>query len=536
MPLKPALAVMLALGIGANRTTAQSPWVQWTGNGHYYRAVYRPSGITWAQARAQARALGGDLATITSSAENAFVFGLVRDASYWKRASNPTRILGPWLGGYQPPGSAEPRSGWSWVNGEPWSYSNWSTGEPNNWQGHEEDQLQFFTLGTTPAGRWNDLTETSLMRGFLVEAESIHQCPEPRRVIAIRHTDRQPLGRSSVLFSGESLRLLIAFRARIDDVRDLEGCIEMRSFNYTTDPEIWIPITIDSNDRMQNATIAELQVSWSELVLLGLAPVSQSDLIAEHASADSADVSTGRSNRLDSDAFVEGVQPLAPQSRASARGRRGVIAPGLTYEYPTSADFIRSGGVRFIDVRVGSVHIDPPFLLQDQADVFYFSGHGDSRTGEIRSGSVSVSPEQVRWSGDVEVAIIAGCAVLDIGNRNNLLRLSTSPGLLWANTGPTLLLGYNYIAPFDDNAGNPGYTAAIIDGYFARGSSDPVMAWAAANASMAAPLPYQIGPATRPYNCCAIDLRPSNPQDHLYWYYDLSSGTPTWVSVPRSQW
>ncbi len=151
--------------------SGQNQWVQWSGNGHFYLAVSRPAGINWTNAQGQAQALGGNLATVTSAAENAFVFGLVSSPSFWRQASNPTRVLGPWLGGFQPAGSAEPRGSWTWVTGETWgTFTNWSSGEPNNWNGTQEDHLQFFSLGTAPGPRWNDLTVNSLMYGFVVEA------------------------------------------------------------------------------------------------------------------------------------------------------------------------------------------------------------------------------------------------------------------------------------------------------------------------------------------------------------------------------
>ncbi|MEP7274673.1 MAG: C-type lectin domain-containing protein, partial [Acidobacteriota bacterium] len=66
----------------------------------------------WDEAQAAAVARGGYLATILSDAENTFVFNLVNDPAYW-RDDLP---FGPWIGGYQPPGSPEPAGGWTWVN------------------------------------------------------------------------------------------------------------------------------------------------------------------------------------------------------------------------------------------------------------------------------------------------------------------------------------------------------------------------------------------------------------------------------------
>jgi len=102
------------------------------GNGHYYEAVLVPGGFTWYDAYAAAEAKGGYLATITSEAENEFVYNLVAgDDRYWYYDSYGN-TQGPWLGGYQPEGSSEPDGGWAWVNGEVFEYKDWAGGQPDN--------------------------------------------------------------------------------------------------------------------------------------------------------------------------------------------------------------------------------------------------------------------------------------------------------------------------------------------------------------------------------------------------------------------
>jgi hypothetical protein len=87
------------------------------GNGHYYEAVSVPNGITWDDANIAATASGGHLVTITSEAENSFVYNLVSNDKYWYKEPQWGHGVGPWLGGYQPAGSYEPSGGWTWVTG-----------------------------------------------------------------------------------------------------------------------------------------------------------------------------------------------------------------------------------------------------------------------------------------------------------------------------------------------------------------------------------------------------------------------------------
>jgi hypothetical protein len=135
------------------------------GNGHLYQVVCVPEGLTWNEANTAAQARGGYLATITSAAENAFVFTLIQDPACW----NGPR--GPWIGGYQDPGHTVQES-WHWVTGEPFEYNRWSPGQPNDGCGADETRLEYGWGATTPADTWND--QPDWFRGvysYVVERE-----------------------------------------------------------------------------------------------------------------------------------------------------------------------------------------------------------------------------------------------------------------------------------------------------------------------------------------------------------------------------
>jgi hypothetical protein len=141
------------------------------GNGHWYEVVGTPAGIDWHTAQADASGAGGHLATIATDAENGFCFGLVDAPQYWYADSFNSNI-GPWLGGWQAPGSSEPAGGWSWITGEPWTTTAWASGEPNN-SGNTENALHFFH-NPAPArtAHWNDITDTvATVLGYLIEYE-----------------------------------------------------------------------------------------------------------------------------------------------------------------------------------------------------------------------------------------------------------------------------------------------------------------------------------------------------------------------------
>lgn len=55
---------------------------RWSANGHFYDVVLTPGTISWENANDAAALAGGYLATITSEAENAFVYSLVNNGIY----------------------------------------------------------------------------------------------------------------------------------------------------------------------------------------------------------------------------------------------------------------------------------------------------------------------------------------------------------------------------------------------------------------------------------------------------------------------
>jgi hypothetical protein len=112
-------------------------------NGHsYYRST---SSMTWTDARTACVNMGGHLVTITSAAENTFVFNT------WPSG---------WIGFTDEAVEGQ----WRWVTNEAVTYTNWNGGEPNN--AGNEDYAQFVN-----GGKWNDLPNVSLP--YVLEFEYI---------------------------------------------------------------------------------------------------------------------------------------------------------------------------------------------------------------------------------------------------------------------------------------------------------------------------------------------------------------------------
>ena len=101
---------------------------------HFYLCIRRNA--DWMTAARTCKDLGGHLVTISSRAENDFVFRVVaRHASVWIGYSDTQR-----------------EGRWVWVGGSRTRFVNWGPGQPDNWQGREE----FAHLESHARGRWND--------------------------------------------------------------------------------------------------------------------------------------------------------------------------------------------------------------------------------------------------------------------------------------------------------------------------------------------------------------------------------------------
>lgn len=167
------LATLMSVTSSAGWATPQ----YFPGTGHYYDVIADFNGLSWSEARAAAegqiwQGVHGYLACITSEEENLFAFNLTLPTGIWYTST--VWEIGPWLGGYQLPGSEEPAGGWVWLSDEPWIYSCWFQGGPNNngYQGWNENCLGYWGYAGEPAPTWNDYTDwrpVGLVYGYVVE-------------------------------------------------------------------------------------------------------------------------------------------------------------------------------------------------------------------------------------------------------------------------------------------------------------------------------------------------------------------------------
>jgi hypothetical protein len=148
------------------------------GNGHRYELVASPTPLTWTQARDAAASMGGWLADLTSQAEHAFVTeNLIGREAGWDFHVNEWgwyRLHGPWIGAHrQQSESLDHTGGWSWVSGEPWSFTSWDPLAASTDYRPSYDRV-CLSLGWNQPSAASDWTITSdsgfdRIRGYVVE-------------------------------------------------------------------------------------------------------------------------------------------------------------------------------------------------------------------------------------------------------------------------------------------------------------------------------------------------------------------------------
>jgi peroxiredoxin len=98
--------------------------------GHDYQLI--DVSMSWHDAKEYCESIGGHLATVSTAAENAFIYGnFGRDHVCWLGATDETN-----------------EGKWQWVTGEPFEFQNWAPGEPND-PAIKEPEKDYLVLGTT---------------------------------------------------------------------------------------------------------------------------------------------------------------------------------------------------------------------------------------------------------------------------------------------------------------------------------------------------------------------------------------------------
>ncbi len=332
------------------------------------------------------------------------------------------------------------------------------------------------------------------------------------------------LAASRVLLDDEELRIRVTVTPAIADFdlfRRVMGSNVVVSTSGACPDGVAIPVS--ASEFFSSGMNSEVRMTRTraQLIELGLLPAQDEDDVDEMAWIDMANLAADSGQNLsDSEAFSSlGYEFRGKATRESTKSLESQPPNSIPSE-----SFFKAAGCEVVSVSYGGVWSSKRQIM-NQADYFYFSGHGNHATGHVQGG---FSPTMVnnKWTRDVKVAILAGCAVLDVRN----YRLNTQkflyrvrhfkmrgsyPGERWENCGAKILLGYALKAPLDSRGGT-----AIASRFVEQVKSgrSVIEAWKIANDC----------PEGR--NACAIDCVSDSRE---FWFWDESSGHAVWTSKKK---
>ena len=326
------------------------------------------------------------------------------------------------------------------------------------------------------------------------------------------------LEEKKVILSDKDTRIKIQISPKLYDLQSIFNYIgtALKICTSGTAPDGHVYTMTPYNTTLtQDSSFSELRVALSrgQLISLGVLPSQESDSVAEKAWYDTGfDTAASAPNLLDGHAFDAGMT-------AESRGKcTQAIYGGLDNTPPNSPldkSFFVAGGIEVITAEC-CMGISDKRQLMNQADYFYYSGHGWILTGEVYPGG----PSDVTgyWDKDLDIVIFAGCSVLDINDYNNNTNGAAhlaSPGKLWEPTGPSLFLGYNWKAPTDLQNSD-----SIISTWLQnRSGLGDVDAWRDANSN------------SNGRNACAIEANLN-----YYYFHKWAPLIYIWTTIPKADW
>ena len=323
-----------------------------------------------------------------------------------------------------------------------------------------------------------------------------------------------------VVLDDESLRIKIEVAPRVES---LAQCRQMFGDSVTVKTAGTCPggvavelpddaALVSSSDRSE----IRFAKTFAQLKDLGLLPADDDDGVVEMASVDIVE-DAGLQNLSDSEAFAG----LGYASRGMATQDAAKTLDSTPPNSRPSDSFFKAAGREIVTAEFGGATSSRRQIM-NQADYFYFSGHGEHYNNVVHNGDVNggIGPSAVKgyWGRDLDCVIIAGCSVLDINDYNGIFpgeSHTLSPGKAWEQTGPKHLLGYAAQAPGD--AG--GAPTRIIQSWIAkRAALGDVEAWMRANKESHA------------WNACAIE------KGKRYVYFKSWFGLRRKTEVKQEKW
>jgi len=393
---------------------------------------------------------------------------------------------------------------------------------PKTWASGETVPSQLWVQGLSPSDAPRDV---SLQLSYSFQGETCEDTVNLTVVkadVSFADSDSPQwieLAEEKVVLSDKELRIKVKTTPGMGSLSDIFETFgnELAVKTSGTAPSgHTLVLSVQNTELIQRPDYSELHIvqTRDDLRALGVLPGSETDLIEEKAWLDTGSPDpTADSNLSDGIAF----DSLAAESRGRCTSDGNLESQ--IENSPVHLTFFQAAGREIITAEFAEA-TTPKRQIMNQADYFYYSGHGFHITGGLTVGAPSAIADY--WNQDLDCVVIAGCSVLDINDYNDNYTgddHTVSPGEMWEPLGPLVLLGYNWYAPTDTQGATPIISSWLAD----RGTLGNVDAWRNANENSAG------------WNACAIIKGIS------YSYYKRISIGPftwnhEWTTVLKSDW
>ncbi len=124
-----------------------------------YIFAHVDAGLSWTQAKALASSLGGQLASVTTAQEDAFVRSVLSNSGALNQPDGANGLNGVWIGLSQAGGSTEPGGGWVWESSEAFDFTAWHVSKPDN--SLNGDKALYWRSGGTVG--WSDSVDNPVI-------------------------------------------------------------------------------------------------------------------------------------------------------------------------------------------------------------------------------------------------------------------------------------------------------------------------------------------------------------------------------------
>ena len=275
--------------------------------------------------------------------------------------------------------------------------------------------------------------------------------------------DWSELEKKRVVLDDEELRVKIKISPQMWSIEDCVRMFDSSVLKVKTSGTLPQGADVSIYDAtLDNSEVGRTELRFSftraQLKSLGLVPTQDDDDVTEMSVYDvGTPAGIEGSDLSDANAFLA----LGAVRRGMATGESMSSLDSTPPVSELSESFLKAAGCEIITAEYGVAAIcravSDRRQIMNQADYFYYSGHGYHKSALLDNYPPSSFAE--RWNKDLNCLVISGCSILDINDYNNNFAASpeehtASPGKLWAEVGPSIMLGYNYNAP-QDTSGAP---------------------------------------------------------------------------------